>query len=153
MLATLPCQRGAWYRRTASSHRNGTLPAHSPLPRAQEKFAQNFLARECRNSKETSDSEAEQVEGVRAAFREQYASLVQAFAYYSASVSAAPFFMGLNEFTAFLDECRIPDNEVAGVKRSDLDTIFIVCTRKARPAPPSASSHAAAVYSRRGVNV
>lgn len=43
-----------------------------------------------------------------------------------------PFFMGLNEFTAFLDECHIPDNESQGAKRSDLDTVFIVCTRKAR---------------------
>lgn len=98
----------------------------------QEKFAQNFLARECRNSKETADSEAEQLEAVRAAFRDHYPALVQAFTFYSCSVSATPFFMGLNEFTAFLDECKIPDNEVPGVKRSDLDTVFIVCTRKVR---------------------
>jgi hypothetical protein len=96
----------------------------------QERFSQNFLARECRNSKESNDPEAEQIGAVRATFHASYSILVQAFTFYSVSVLAIPFFMGLNEFTAFLDVCKIPDNETPGIKRSDLDTIFIVCTRK-----------------------
>jgi hypothetical protein len=96
----------------------------------QEKFSQNFLARECRNNRDSDESEAQQIDGVRAVLLRHYALLVPTFMFYSCSVSALPFFMGLNEFTAFLDECHIPDNESQGVKRSDLDTTFIVCTRK-----------------------
>jgi hypothetical protein len=72
----------------------------------------------------------EQIAALRAVLQRYYTLLVPAFMFYSCSVSAMPFFMGLNEFTAFLDECAIPDNESQGVKRSDLDTVFIVCTRK-----------------------
>ena len=97
----------------------------------QEKFSQNFLAREARNSGADAP-EAQQIADVRDALRTWYSTIVQAFTYHSVSVSAAPFFMGLNEWTALLDLCGIPDNETVGVKRSDLDTIFIVCTRKAR---------------------
>ena len=35
--------------------------------------------------------------------------------------------MPLNAFTSFLEDCSIPDNESPSVKRSDCDTIFIVC--------------------------
>ena len=96
----------------------------------QEKFSANFLARECRNNKDSNESEEEQIAAVRAVLLKHYTLLVPAFMFYSCSVSAMPFFMGLNEFTALLDECAIPDNESQGVKRSDLDTVFIVCTRK-----------------------
>lgn len=108
----------------------------------QEKFSQNFLARECKAAKDGGDDEAAQVAAVRATLQRHYQLLVPAFMYYSCSVSSVPFFMGLNEFTALLDDCQIPDNESQGVKRSDLDTAFIVCTRKVRrgryPAAPSA---------------
>lgn len=96
----------------------------------QEKFSQNFLARECRGTKDGADGEADQVAAVRAMLQRHYSLLVPVFMFYSCSVSSVPFFMGLNEFTALLDDCQIPDNESQGVKRSDLDTVFIVCTRK-----------------------
>eukprot|EP00892_Ulva_mutabilis_P009697 jgi/Ulvmu1/709/UM010_0081.1 len=99
----------------------------------KEKFSQNFLARECRGAKEGGDGEAAQVAAVRDTLQRHYRLLVPAFMFYSCSVSTVPFFMGLNEFTALLDECHIPDNESQGVKRSDLDTVFIVCTRKEKP--------------------
>lgn len=35
--------------------------------------------------------------------------------------------MSLNAFTTFLDECEIADHESQFVKRSDCDTVFIVC--------------------------
>jgi hypothetical protein len=98
----------------------------------QEKFSANFLSRECRNNKDSTESEEAQIAAVHNVLQHRYELLVPTFMYYSCSVSAMPFFMGLNEFTAFLDECAIPENESQGVKRSDLDTIFIVCTRKVR---------------------
>jgi hypothetical protein len=167
-----------------------TQTPSSSRTQVQEKFAQSFLARECRAAAAAGD-EAAQVAAVRDALKAAYATIVQvsrlridiivivssvmrafamesssidtpscllqawicavwldssvavcetvfvqvqAFTYYSVSVSSLPFFMGLNEWTALLDECGIPDNETAGVKRSDLDTIFIVCTRKVRVA-------------------
>jgi hypothetical protein len=101
----------------------------------QEKFSQSFLARECRNNKDSNKSEAEQISLVCAILKKWFHAIVPVFVYYSVSASAVPFFMGLNEFTSFLDECLIPDNESQGVKRSDLDTVFIVCTRKVWPPP------------------
>lgn len=98
----------------------------------QEKFSQNFLARECRGAKDGGDGEAAAVAAVRAALQRHYGRLVPAHMFYSCSVSTVPFFMGLNEFSSLLDDCQIPDNESQGVKRSDLDTAFIVCTRKVR---------------------
>lgn len=35
--------------------------------------------------------------------------------------------MPLNSFTTFLDDCQIADSESQFIKRSDCDTIFIVC--------------------------
>jgi hypothetical protein len=105
----------------------------------QEKFSQSFLARECRNSKESGAPEATQISAVRDVLRTWYGTVVQAFTYYSVSVSSVPFFMGLNEWSALMEICGVPDNDSPGAKRSDLDTIFIVCVRKARtPRPASA---------------
>lgn len=35
--------------------------------------------------------------------------------------------MSLNAFTSFFDECSIADSDAQFIKRSDCDTIFIVC--------------------------
>jgi hypothetical protein len=35
--------------------------------------------------------------------------------------------MPLNAFTSFLEDCGVPDADSAAVKRSDCDTVFIVC--------------------------
>lgn len=47
--------------------------------------------------------------------------------YYAAAGSSDPYHMSLNAFTTMLDECQIADSESQYVKRSDCDTIFIVC--------------------------
>jgi hypothetical protein len=38
-----------------------------------------------------------------------------------------PYHMPLNSFTSFLDDAAIPDPDSLSIKRSDCDTIFIVC--------------------------
>lgn len=48
------------------------------------------------------------------------------FVYYAAGGND-PYHMPLNAFTSFLDDCGIPDNDSSNIKRSDCDTIFIVC--------------------------
>ncbi|PNH02618.1 hypothetical protein TSOC_011369, partial [Tetrabaena socialis] len=50
-----------------------------------------------------------------------------AFVYYAAGGSGDPYHMSLNAFTTFLDDCLIADSDSQYCKRSDCDTIFIVC--------------------------
>ena len=101
------------------------------LRTVQEKFAQGFLARECKAATGDADASAATA-ALRATLYKWYSTLSAAFAYYAVSVSSAPFFMGLNEFSALLKDCNIPDNEVTGCKVSDLDTIHMVCCKKVR---------------------
>ncbi|GAX81636.1 hypothetical protein CEUSTIGMA_g9064.t1 [Chlamydomonas eustigma] len=49
------------------------------------------------------------------------------FVYYTSAGSADPYHMSLNAYTAFIDEVQIPDPESQFCKRSDCDTMFIVC--------------------------
>lgn len=49
-----------------------------------------------------------------------------AFMYY-ATGGNDPYHMPLNSFTSFLDDAAIPDPDSLSIKRSDCDTIFIVC--------------------------
>jgi hypothetical protein len=49
------------------------------------------------------------------------------FVYYASMGSGDPYHLSLNSYTTFLDDCGIPDNDSASIKRSDCDTIFIVC--------------------------
>ncbi len=49
------------------------------------------------------------------------------FTYYASLGGNDPYHMPLNAFTSFLDDCNIPDPESQAIKRSDCDTIFIVC--------------------------
>jgi hypothetical protein len=49
-----------------------------------------------------------------------------AFLYYAAGGND-PYHMPLNAFTSFLDDTAVPDPESLSIKRSDCDTIFIVC--------------------------
>jgi hypothetical protein len=53
--------------------------------------------------------------------------LSAAFMWYAALGNSSPYHMSLNAYTAFMDDCQIPDNDSLYIKRSDCDTIFIVC--------------------------
>lgn len=46
---------------------------------------------------------------------------------YYATGGNDPYHMPLNSFTSFLDDAAIPDPDSLSIKRSDCDTIFIVC--------------------------
>jgi hypothetical protein len=48
------------------------------------------------------------------------------FVYYS-NGGNDPYHMSLNAFTTLLDDAGIPDPDSLSIKRSDCDTIFIVC--------------------------
>lgn len=52
--------------------------------------------------------------------------LYSAFMFY-ATGGNDPYHMPLNSFTSFLDDATIPDPDSLSIKRSDCDTIFIVC--------------------------
>ncbi len=56
-----------------------------------------------------------------------YHQLYGAFVYYASLGSGDPYHMPLNAFTTFLEEAGVPDNDSPNVKRSDCDTIFIMC--------------------------
>lgn len=59
--------------------------------------------------------------------RKHYQQFYSGFVYYAAQGSGDPYHMPLNAYTTFLDDCSIPDAESQSIKRSDCDTIFIVC--------------------------
>jgi hypothetical protein len=52
--------------------------------------------------------------------------IYSSFMYY-ATGGNDPYHMPLNSFTSFLDDAAIPDPDSLLIKRSDCDTIFIVC--------------------------
>ena len=58
---------------------------------------------------------------------EHFKTWYSMFVYYAAMGNTDPYHMTLNPYTTFLGECQIPDPESMSCKRSDLDTIFIVC--------------------------
>lgn len=67
-----------------------------------------------------------------------YQQWYSAFLYYAALGSGDPYHMPLNAYTTFLDECTISDNESQFIKRSDCDTIFIVCNYQPDKKSPEA---------------
>ena len=96
----------------------------------QEKFA-SYLNREAKNSKETDKVEGEERDEMASVFKKFYHVFVPVFVFYCCSASGSSFHMSLNAFTQFLDDCCIPDVESQSVKRSDLDTVFIVANFQA----------------------
>lgn len=52
---------------------------------------------------------------------------MSAFTFYASLGGSSPYHMPLNAFTTFLDDAGIPEADSAAVKRSDCDTLFIVC--------------------------
>lgn len=92
-----------------------------------------MLAREHKANKDCNKDEGNAA--VRAVFAKYYSIFVPAYVFYACSVSGSSFHMALNSFTQFLDDCQIPDNDSVGVKRSDLDTVFIVANFQVCPLP------------------
>ncbi|KAJ9524025.1 hypothetical protein QJQ45_022487, partial [Haematococcus lacustris] len=93
---------------------------------SKEKFT-SMMARENKaNSKSTKDDKT-MLEEVHNVLLEVYQSWYAAFLYYAAMGASDPYHMSLNAYTAFLDECQIADSESNYLKRSDCDTIFIIC--------------------------
>eukprot|EP00879_Flechtneria_rotunda_P024201 GHRR01025649.1.p1 GENE.GHRR01025649.1~~GHRR01025649.1.p1 ORF type:complete len:986 (+),score=357.96 GHRR01025649.1:892-3849(+) len=91
---------------------------------AKEKFT-SMLARENKgNAAGKSDKAA--MQDVHDMLHKHYQLFYSVFVYY-ASGGNDPYHMPLNSFTAFLDDASIPDPESLSIKRSDCDTIFIVC--------------------------
>jgi len=99
---------------------------------AKDKF-QQFLAREDKTwgrGKVFGEKRAgaDVLEEVRRTLAKHYGAIVSAFMYYASVGTGGEFTMQLNEYSLFLEECKIPDNDrKSRAKRSDLDTIFIVC--------------------------
>lgn len=64
---------------------------------------------------------------MREVLKEVYVKIYGAFVFYGSQGTGDPYHMSMNAFTSFLDDCAIPDNESQNVKRSDCDTMFIIC--------------------------
>jgi hypothetical protein len=65
---------------------------------------------------------------VHSVLLQYYKQWYAAFMFYAGTGSGSdPYHMPLNSFTQFLDDCSIADSEAQFIKRSDCDTIFIVC--------------------------
>ena len=78
---------------------------------------------------QTEDDLKEELEEVRQAFERNYDALFCAFTYFCITgndVGEDAYSMGLNQWTAFLTDCEIPDNDSKTCRSSDLDTAFIV---------------------------
>eukprot|EP00803_Ostreobium_quekettii_P006066 evm.model.scf_440.5 EVM.evm.TU.scf_440.5 scf_440:34312-38159(-) len=88
----------------------------------KDKFT-SMLARE---SKATKKEDKVVLKEVHDELKKHYDVFYSAFVYYAATGGGDPYHMTLNSFTAFLDDCQIPDPDSQAIKRSDCDTIFIV---------------------------
>ena len=72
---------------------------------------------------------------MRLAFERNYDAIFSAFLYFCMSggdVGEDAYSMGLNQWTAFLVDCEIPDNSSKSCRASDLDTAFIVTNFEVR---------------------
>jgi len=105
----------------------------------KEKFT-SMLAREHKGNKSTEKDEATMLKEVHDVLLEYYQTWYSAFIYFAAGGSGDPYHMTLNSFTTYLDECQVADPESPSIKRSDCDTIFIVCNFQ-----PDKKSHEAQV--------
>eukprot|EP00198_Chlamydomonas_reinhardtii_P003541 XP_001692877.1 flagellar associated protein [Chlamydomonas reinhardtii] len=92
---------------------------------AKEKFT-SMMSRENKANKEGKDEKVA-IKEVHDVLLKYWPQVVGAFVYYATGGSSDPYHMSLNAFTTFLDECCIADSESQYCKRSDCDTVFIVC--------------------------
>ena len=92
----------------------------------KEKFT-GMLSRENKACKSDPMEDKAMLKAVHDVLLEHYKAWYSMFVYYSALGNMDPYHMTLNPYTSFLDDCQIPDAESASCKRSNLDTIFIVC--------------------------
>ena len=66
---------------------------------------------------------------MRQAFERNYDAIFCSFLYFCMSgndIGEDAYSMGLNQWSAFLLDCEIPDNDSKTCRASDLDTCFIV---------------------------
>lgn len=91
----------------------------------KEKFT-SMMARENKSCKEPKDDK-QMLNEVHDVLLEYYQLWFSAFMYFAAMGSNDPYHMPLNAYTTFLDESMIADSDSQFIKRSDCDTIFIVC--------------------------
>eukprot|EP00878_Enallax_costatus_P045018 GHUV01053851.1.p1 GENE.GHUV01053851.1~~GHUV01053851.1.p1 ORF type:complete len:472 (+),score=157.43 GHUV01053851.1:213-1628(+) len=90
----------------------------------KEKFT-SMLARENKgNAAGKSDKQA--MQDVHDMLKKHYQAFYSVFVYYAAGGND-PYHMPLNAYSSLLDDAGIPDPESLSCKRSDCDTIFIVC--------------------------
>ena len=89
----------------------------------KEKFS-SMLARENKVTLTTDKVMMAELHDVLLHFLKRWYS---AFVYYASGGSTDPYHMSLNAYTSFLDDCQIPDAESQFIRRSDCDTLFIVC--------------------------
>ncbi|MEW5317782.1 MAG: hypothetical protein WDW38_009052 [Sanguina aurantia] len=92
----------------------------------KEKFSSMLTRENKANKRDPQDDKALMV-ALRAVMLANYPQLYSSFVYYTATSSGDPYHMSLNAFTSFFDECSIADSDAQFIKRSDCDTIFIVC--------------------------
>ncbi|DBA90981.1 TPA: hypothetical protein ACH3X2_004190 [Trebouxia sp. C0005] len=101
----------------------------------KEKFA-TMMARENKNSKAPVEDKVALKE-IHDTVRQHYELINSAFTFYPTGSSADVFHMGLNNFTAMLEDCKIADAESQYVRRSDCDTLFIVANYQPDKKDPS----------------
>ncbi|KXZ56071.1 hypothetical protein GPECTOR_2g953 [Gonium pectorale] len=92
---------------------------------SKEKFT-SMMSRENKANKEGKDEKVA-IKEVHDVLLRYWAQVFGAYVYYAAGGTGDPYHMSLNAFTTFLDDCFIADPESQYCKRSDCDTIFIVC--------------------------
>ncbi|WIA12059.1 hypothetical protein OEZ85_012136 [Tetradesmus obliquus] len=91
---------------------------------AKEKFT-SMLARE-NKSNAAGKSDKQALQEVHDMLKRHYQVFYSTFVFYS-NGGNDPYHMSLNAFTTLLDDAGIPDPDSLSIKRSDCDTIFIVC--------------------------
>ncbi|GIL66635.1 hypothetical protein Vafri_20126 [Volvox africanus] len=92
---------------------------------SKEKFT-SMMSRENKANKEGKDEKVA-IKEVHGVLLKNWPQVFGAYVYYAAGGTGDPYHMSLNAFTTFLDDCSIADPESQYCKRSDCDTIFIVC--------------------------
>lgn len=91
----------------------------------KDKFV-SFLQRE---GKATGSAESvdDQIVQLNEVVLEFYHYMMAIFTYYAALSITGVFHMHLNQYTQCLEESLIPDSESKGCRKSDCDTLFILC--------------------------
>ncbi|KAK9825957.1 hypothetical protein WJX74_001162 [Apatococcus lobatus] len=102
----------------------------------KEKFT-SMVVRENKAVKASKGEEAALRE-VKDALAVHAETLRSVFMFYACGGSADTYHLSLNSFTAFLDDCKIPDADSPNIKRSDCDTIFIVANFQPDKRAPAA---------------